>query len=249
MRTETSNFYNKHRKESQIEQNKKDDFTTYFSRLTVLLLLHWRSSRTIRNRTTLTLQLLPGLPSTTACRAARAQLDDKRDQVKRGRKPHKGHHAGAQLGADVQVLVRVGEDVLEDGEHDGGHDGGDDGEERGGKGEQGEGEGAEEDKGATAVGRVGLVNGWVGRDGLGRPRGDSQGGEKDEDEGEDGGNDEETEHPVRGHAGDLESIGDVCGEGNFRAVSIGINRIWPGMYILVAPESNSLRRIFNGLNQ
>lgn len=189
--------------------------------------MHWRSSRTIRNRTTVTLQLLPSLPSTTACRAARAQLDDKRDQVKRGRKPHKSHHAGAQLGADVQVLVRVGEDVLEDGEHDGGHDGGDDGEERGDEGEHGKGEGAEEDEGATAVGRVGLIDGRVGRDGLGRARGDSQGGEKDEDEGEDGGNDEETEHPVRGHAGDLEGIGDVCGEGNCRVmVSIGINRTW-----------------------
>lgn len=225
-------------------------FLSLFLRLTVLLLLHRRrSSRTIGPRTTPTLQLLPCLPSTTACRTARAQLDDKRDQVERGRKPHKGHHAGAQLGADVQVLVRVGEDAREDGEHDGGHDGGDDGEERGGEGEQGEGEGAEEDESATAVGRMGLIDGWVGRDGLGRPRGDSQGGEKDKDEGEDGGDDEETEHPVRGHAGDLESIGDVCGEGDCRAVSIESDRMWAGMYILVAPESNSLRRIFNGLNQ
>ena len=94
-----------------------------------------------------------------------------------------------------------------------------------------------------------MIDGWVGRNGLRRPRGDGQGREKDEDEGEDGGNNEETEHPMRGHAGDLESIGDVCGESDFRAVSIGLDRTWAGMYILVAPESNSLRRIFNGLNQ
>ena len=59
-----------------------------------------------------------------------------------------------------------------------------------------------------------LIDRGVGRDGLRRPRGNSERGEEYEDEGEDSGNEEEAKHPMRGDTGDLKRIGDVRGEGN-----------------------------------
>lgn len=58
------------------------------------------------------------------------------------------------------------------------------------------------------------VDSWIRRDCLRWARGDSKGGEKDEDKGKDGRGDEETKHPMRGRAGKTKSIGDVGRESN-----------------------------------
>ncbi|GMG27313.1 unnamed protein product [Aspergillus oryzae var. brunneus] len=123
--------------------------------------------------------------------SAGAQLQDERQQVAAARNPHEGHHAGAQFRLNVQVIVRRGEHVLEDDEHDGCDDGGDNGEEGRKEGQNEERKGAEEDKGAATR------------------------REEDHDEGQNGGQDEESEHPMRGDPGDLESVGDISGEGNW----------------------------------
>lgn len=61
---------------------------------------------------------------------------------------------------------------------------------------------------------MGLVEGWIWGDGLWGARGDGEGGKKDADEGEDGGCDEEAEHPKRSDAGDGEGVGDVGRQGD-----------------------------------
>lgn len=93
-----------------------------------------------------------------------------------------------------------------------------------------------------------MVDAWVWGDRLWGARGDGEGGEEDADEGEDGGCDEEAEHPERCDAGDGEGVGDVGRQGDY-FVSIGPYSSVDLVYILVAPESNSLRRILTGLNQ
>lgn len=47
-----------------------------------------------------------------------------------------------------------------------------------------------------------------------RSGGDGPGGEEDHDEGQDGGGDEASEHPVGGGFGEFQGFVDVGGEGN-----------------------------------
>lgn len=113
----------------------------------------------------------------------------------------------------------MGEDVGEDREHNRRDDGGDNREQCGHEGEDEEGDGSQKHKGATTVHGMALVQGRVTRERLGRPRGNGEWRQEDEDKGEDGGCDEEAEHPVGCDLGDSERIRNVCGESNCRFVS------------------------------
>lgn len=59
------------------------------------------------------------------------------------------------------------------------------------------------------------VDGGVRCNGLWGSRGCRKRREKDHDEGQDGGQDEEGEHPMGGDPSDLKSVGDISGEGNW----------------------------------
>lgn len=123
---------------------------------------------------------------------------------------------------DVQARVRVREDVCEDLKHHCCYCRGNDGDQGSEEGQDEHGDGAEGDEGASTVreGSRGCELGAVGAgcdpvfDGLGWAGGDGQRADEDHDEVEDGGGEEEAEHPVGDGFGEVEGPGDAGGEGD-----------------------------------
>lgn len=156
-------------------------------------------------------QLPAGFPPAAAGRTAGGKLDDEGNKIESGGYPHEGQHSITQVGLDIQIGLG-GEDILEDDEHDGSKDGGDDCDQRVEELDYKERERAEEDEGASSMGRVGFVDLRIWGDGLGRTRGDCERSEEDEDEAEDCGSQEEAEHPKGYNPDNLHCVIYIGGE-------------------------------------
>lgn len=138
---------------------------------------------------------------TAAHATARPDLHQEPHQVEPRGHPHEGQHRLAQVGADVEVLG-ARELVLEDDKHDGGDHRRRGREQQRGKGQDGDGQLAEEDPPRLVL--------------PPRPLAEAQGGEKHAQEAEDGADQEAHKHPPAGQLDQVQDVDDLGGQGDAR---------------------------------